>query len=288
MTAAAILGMTACAPKPPAVPSGPGTPFPDFARAYAQATAHCGDIRTMTLSIALSGRAGRTKLRGHIDAGFATPARARLEGLAPFGKPVFVLVADGESGTLVLVRDNRVLRNAPPGAIVEALAGVDLGPAAMRSIVAGCGFGGAAPAEGRLLSDGWAVGSAGDDTVYVRNIGGVWRVAAARRGALTAIYTGGDDRRPASILLRAETAGRVTAELTLGLSEVDVNTSLDPHTFQADVPPDADPMTLDELRRAGPLGGAAPGGAPDSPFPVSDSKLAGPSVQFCRDCLPKD
>lgn len=247
---------TGCAPKPPALPSGAGAPFPEFASAYAQATAQCGAVQTITVSIGLSGTAGRTKLRGHIDAGFATPARARLEGLAPFGKPVFVLVADQDRGTLVLARDNRVLRNAPPGAIVEALAGVDLDPAAMRSIVAGCGFGGAAPAEGRLLSDGWAVGTSGDATIYVRKIGGAWRVAAARRGTLTATYTDGDDGRPASIHIRAESGGSATADLTLQLSEVEVNTSLNPGTFQPDVPADADPMTLDELRRAGPLGGS--------------------------------
>lgn len=268
VTGAAILCVTACAPTPPVLPSGAGTPFPEFASAYAQATARCGDIRTITLSIALSGRAGRTKLRGHIDAGFAIPARARLEGLAPFGKPVFVLVADGDNGTLVLARDNRVLRDAPPGAIVEALAGVDLDPAAMRSIVGGCGFGGAAPAEGRQLSDRWAVGSSADGTIYVRNVGGVWRVAGARRGALTATYIDGGDGRPTSIHLRAESAGRVTADLTLGLSEVDLNTSLDPRTFRVDVPPDADPMTLDELRREGPLGGGGSGRTPNSPFQV--------------------
>ena len=43
--------------------------------------------------MALSGKAADTKLRGRIDAGFAAPSRARLEGVAPFGRPVFVLTA---------------------------------------------------------------------------------------------------------------------------------------------------------------------------------------------------
>ena len=76
----------------------------------------------------LSGKAGSTTLRGRIDAGFAEPAKARLEGIPPFGKPVFILVADEGRGTLVLTRENRVLRDAPPEAIVEALAGIALTP----------------------------------------------------------------------------------------------------------------------------------------------------------------
>ena len=266
---AALLWAAGCSPKAPVLPSGNGAPFPDFAAAYEQATASCRDVRTITLSIALSGRAGATKLRGHIDAGFAAPARARLEGVAPFGKPAFVLVASGDRGTLVLPRDNRVLRDASPGAIVEALAGVDIGPAAMRALVAGCGFGGAPPDAGRTYADGWAAGSSGDETIYVRQVGGVWRVAAARSGTVTAIYTDGSDGRPVSIRLRAESAGRVTADLTLRLSEVDANTSLDPRTFEDAIPPDAVPMTLDELRSAGPLGGGSGGATPNFQLPTS-------------------
>src|SRR6266487_4068637 len=125
--------VTACAPKPPLLPSGSGSPFPDYQAAYRQATSSCRAIKTMTASMAMSGKVGTMKLRGRIDAGFEAPARARLEGLAPFGKPVFTLVADGNRGTLVLPREDRVLRDAPPDQIVEALAGVRLGPDALRT-----------------------------------------------------------------------------------------------------------------------------------------------------------
>jgi hypothetical protein len=250
-----VVCLAGCAPKAPVLPSGNGTPFPGFAAAYEQATAHCRDVRTITLSIGLSGKAGATKLRGRIDAGFAAPASARLEGVAPFGKPVFVLVADGDRGTLVLPRDGRVLKDASPGAIVEALAGVRIDPAAMLDLVAGCGFGGSTPASGgRTFGGGWAAGSSGEDDVYIRQIGGAWRVAGARHGPLTATYIDDGAGRLSSIHVRAESAGRLTADLTLRLTEVDINTSLDPRTFQIDVPPDAAPITLDELKRAGPLG----------------------------------
>src|SRR5438132_9203635 len=80
----------ACAPKPPLLPTGSGAPFPDFAAAFEQATQSCRGVKTITLSMALSGKAGTMKMRGRVDAGFEAPARARLEGIAPFGKPVFI------------------------------------------------------------------------------------------------------------------------------------------------------------------------------------------------------
>jgi len=250
-----MMAATACAPKPPVLPTGPGMPFDGYAAAYQEATASCQDVRTITASMALSGKAGTTKLRGRIDAGFAAPGRLRLEGIPPFGRPVFELVADGARATLVLPRDERVLRDAPPDRIVEALAGVALGPDALRTIVAGCGFGAGAPAEGRTYPNEWAAVSSGETTTYLRRGGSRWQIAAATRGAMTVTYADYAGGRPSTIRLRAESGGRTTADLTLRLSDVDVNTTLDPKTFDVDVPPHAVPITLDELRKAGPLGG---------------------------------
>src|ERR687889_1083286 len=85
------------------LPTGAGTPFPDFASAYSQATSDCRAIKTMSASLSLSGRAGATKLAARIDAGFAEPGRLRLEGYPRVnfgGKPFFVLVATGEETIL--------------------------------------------------------------------------------------------------------------------------------------------------------------------------------------------
>ena len=205
--------------------------------------------------MAMSGKAGSTKLRGRIDAGFAAPARARLEGMPPFGKPVFVLVADGARGTLVLTREDRVLRDAPPDQIVEALAGVALGPDALMAAVTGCGLGAASLADGRTFSNGWVAGSTSNGSVYLRRAGDGWQIAAATRGPLTLTYEPGAGSTPSSLRLRAQPDGRTTADLTLRLSDVAINTTLDQRAFEVDIPPDAAPLTLEELRRAGPLGG---------------------------------
>jgi len=254
------LGMiTACAPKPPTLPSGTPTPFPDFRSAYEAATQRCQGVKTLTVSMSLSGRAGSTKLRGRIDAGFEAPARSRLEGIAPFGKPVFILVADGSRGTLVLPREDRVLADAPPDRIVEALAGVALGADTLRTIVSGCGFGGApAGDEGQKFSNGWVGGRTLESVVFLRPAGAAWTIAAAARAPLTVFYANDSAREPASIRIRTEEKGRAAADLTLRLSDVETNTTLDPRTFdiRPDLPAKPVPMTLDELRRAGPLGGS--------------------------------
>jgi outer membrane lipoprotein-sorting protein len=244
-----------CAPKPPALPTGAGEPFADFRSAYDEATAACRDVRTMTASMAMSGKAGETKLRGRIDAGFEAPQRARLEGRAPFGKPVFILVADAGRGTLVLPREDRVLRDAPPDDIVEALAGVRLDPDALRTAVAGCGLSVAAPSNGRSFSNGWVSIAVDEGTVYLHRNGGRWEVAAASRGPLTVSYADYSGGRPLSVRLRAESQGHATSDLTLRLSDVDINTTMNAKTFEVELPEHPVPLTLDELRRAGPLGG---------------------------------
>ena len=147
---------------PARFPTGAGTPFPEFAGRVS--AGDCGlqrrqDDHRVDGDV---GQGGTTKLRGRIDAGFAAPGRARLEGHPPFGKPVFILVADGGRGTLVLPREDRVLRDAPPDQIVEALAGVPLGPDALRTAISGCGFGAARPAEGRRSPTAGSAASLGD------------------------------------------------------------------------------------------------------------------------------
>ncbi len=245
----------ACAPKAPSFPTGAGTPFPEFASAYDQATAACRDAKSFTASMTLSGKAGRTKLRGRIDAGFAAPAKMRLEGRAPFGRPVFVLTADDERATLVLPRDERVLTGALPEHIVEALAGVPVGADTLRIAVSGCGLSLDAPSAGRTYGDAWAAVTVGNATAYLRRAGNSWTMMGAVRDPLTVIYSDVAGGRPQTVRFRA-THQEGTADLTLRLSQVEINTTLDPRTFEAEIPGGAEPLTLEELRKAGPLGGA--------------------------------
>lgn len=254
-----VLTAAACAPKRPVLPTGPGTALPDFAAAFASASGECGAVHALTAALGLSGRAGGTKLRGRIDAGFAAPADLRLEGVAPFGKPVFVLVSRDDRATLVLPRDGRVLRDAAPAAIIDALAGVPLGPADLRGIVAGCGLTAGRPDAGRAYPDGWAAVDAGATTTYLRQVDGRWRIAGATRGSLTIDYADFSGGRAETVHVRtAPVPGGAAADLTLRISQLQINVPLAPEVFEYAVPSDWAPLTLEELRRAGPLGGGAP------------------------------
>jgi len=251
--AGAGLVLAACAPRPLTLPSGPAAPFPEYQDAYRQASAACRGVRTWSAEVALSGRSGRTKLRGHLLAGFA-PGGLRLEGVAPFGPPAFVMVARDGDATLLLPRDRRVLRHAAPGEVVEALAGVALGPDALRALVAGCVAPGGAPGAGRAYPGGWVAVDFGDGaTALLRRRNGQWQIDAGRLPGLTVEYRDFVGGTPRWLRLRSD-ADRPLVDLTLAASQVDINVPAPDAWFALDVPADAAPLTLAELREAGPLG----------------------------------
>lgn len=255
--AALPLILIACAPKAPLLPSGGGAPFPGFASAYAQAAEGCEAVRTLSAVLSLSGRAGTQKLRGRIDAGLDAPDRIVLEAVAPFGKPFFVLAAGGGDSLLVLPRDGRYLRGAAPAAIVEAITGVSLDPAELRMVLAGCGIPAGSPVAGLSFDGGWASIDTGGTTLWLRQIDGRWRVAAATRGAVAVHYADFASTRPATVRIRVTLPDAAGADLMVRLTDVDVNVPLQADVFKLDVPRDALPMTLEDLRRSGPLGDGA-------------------------------
>ena len=148
-----------------------------------------------------------------------------------------------------LPRDERVLRGSPPAAIVEALAGVALTPAELRAVVAGCGLGVTVPVSGRTFNEDSAAVEAPTGPVYLRRIEGRWRVVAGVRDALTIQYADFVAGRATTVYVRT-----AVADLTMRLSQVDINTPIDPRAFDVEIPASAQPLSLEELRRAGPLG----------------------------------
>ena len=244
----------ACARGVPALPGGAGTSFTDFGPAYEQATSRCRQVRTFAGVLGLSGRAGDQPVRGSVDAGFAEGGRIRLEGKPPalaFGKPIFILAGRGGDATLVLPRDNRVLPGAPTKDIIDALAGIALTADELRAAVTGCGFGIVSPTAARSYPNGWLALEAGETTIWLRNINGAWTPAAAVRGPLEIRYDQVNGPYPGRIRIRtAPTGGAVAADITLKVSDVDVNIELGPEAFTVAVPDGAGPLTLDELRRS--------------------------------------
>lgn len=255
----AILAATGCAAaRTPTLPGGAGGPFAEYAAAYEDAVKECRGARTLVTELGLSGRAGNQKLRGRIQAGFAEPSSIRLEGVAPLVGTVFILVSTDAEATLLLSRDDRIVRGASPEAIVEALAGVALTPAELRSAVAGCGLGVGTPAGGRMFSEDWTSVEVGGELTYLRRVDGRWRVGGATRGPVRIVYADFANGLPSTIHVRSDSpaggSAKPIADITLRVSQLEINTTLDPRAFEVRVPPSALPLSLEELRRAGPLG----------------------------------
>jgi hypothetical protein len=53
--------------------------------------------------------------------------------------------------------------------------------------------------------------------------------------------------------VRVRRAGDTAVDITARVEQLSVNTAIDPRAWSVDVPSDADPMTLDELRSIAPL-----------------------------------
>jgi hypothetical protein len=67
------------------------------------------------------------------------------------------------------------------------------------------------------------------------------------------------------VRLRATNTDAASTDLTLQLSQVDVNVPLEDRVFDVEIPDDAAPITLDELRRSGTLGGTSGGSTAPEP-----------------------
>lgn len=225
-----------------------------------QLSSACAGVRTLTAEIAMSGRAGRQKLRGRVVAGFARPAAMRLEGVAPFGPPAFILVARGADATLLQPRDQRVLRGAKPEDILGALTGVSLGPADLQAILTGCVVPGPQALDARQHANGWAsIELVGGATLFLAPVRGSgsgsasWQIRAATRAGWQIEYPAWSGNFPQTVRLQsAQSAAMV--DLTATLSQIETNKDLEDAAFTVNVPPGAEPITLDELRDSGPLG----------------------------------
>jgi hypothetical protein len=216
-------------------------------------------MQTLVAELRLSGRVGGRRLRGRVLAGLSDPGAVRLEGLAPFGVPVFILVAEPGRAALLLPRESRVLVDAPADEVVHALAGVAMTADELRHVLSACVPASVGPTIGRAYgSDWWGIETSDGGLVYLRRAGDARRIVAVRRGGWLSEYSEWSGRLPGRLRLTSVTPTTEAVDLTVTLSQVRINTTLDPATFVVEIPPDAVPMTLEELKARAPLEDSAP------------------------------
>ncbi len=216
-------------------------------------------MSSITAELSVSGRANGQRLRGRVLAGLAAPASVYLDAAAPFGASLFIYAARDSEATLLLPRDQRVLRHGDPAAVLEAVTGVPLGAEALRRTLTGC-----APesgvSSGRAFGTTWRAVTLSSGDAYLRRqpSGAPWRLVAvvyrdAGGSGWRADYADFEDSLPRTIRLISADEGR-RFDLRLGLSQVDLNPQLAADVFDVRVPESASPISLEELRRAGPTG----------------------------------
>jgi hypothetical protein len=254
-----VLGAIACAgcaPRLMKLPTGSGTPASDGAAVLDEATRACRAVSTITAEIGASGSIGGRRFRARLTAGLAPPASARLEAAAPFGAPLFILAVRGDDATLLMPHDNRVLEHGKPAAVLEALAGLPLDASELRLALVGCPSRADAASAKAVGADWRVIVDAGSD-VYLRRDAkaSAWRlVAIVHRGSGSAgwraEYRDLAQGLPASV--RFAGTAPDSFDVRLALSQVETNVPLGADVFRVQIPADAEPMTIDELRRARP------------------------------------
>ena len=209
----------------------------------------------MEFVLSLRGRSGDTSLRGRVRGAVARPGSLRLEGLASFGAPRFVLAAASEAATLALPRARQVVRGAHPRELLYALAGLPLAPDDLRAVLTGCVVPDPRSTAGRAYGNAWiAVDLAGEATAYLQPVDGVLAVVAGVRGPLTLVYEEHVRGLPRRVRILLEGAGASAGtDLTADLTQVRVNTPLHPEAFVLRVGEDYAPVTLEELTSGTPL-----------------------------------
>ncbi len=252
------LVLSGCAARLPPRPAGTPGPDPTAVEAFTAATASCQGFRSIEGELALSGRAGGERVRGRVRPGLEAGGAVRLEAPAPFGAPFFNRAGRQETATLVLPRERRVLKDTAVSAVLERITGLALGADDLRLIVSGCLVDKAAPAEGRQWPGGWqAVTIAPERVAYMRTVQGRPVLVAADYGRWRVDYSQHAGGFPRVVRVRSASGASAdpatVIDITARVEQLEVNTQINPRAWSVEIPSDADPMTLDELRSIAPL-----------------------------------
>ena len=259
-TRAASLGtallLAGCAARGFVVPSGGGTVEPSLAQAFQASVASCGDLRSLTADIKLSGRVDGRRVRGTLQVGLTRDGGVRIEAVAPFGAPIFTIAGRADAGTLWLPRSQEVV-HAAPAEILEALTGVALPASGLFEIVTAC----PAPDDAVMKAERFAKPDLA--RVSLRTGTEVWwrpdvsplRPLGGRRAGAVVEYRAFAGERPQILRLGATpgASGASRADLTLTLKQVEPNVALGDDAFTLSVPAGAKGLTVGELRQAGVL-----------------------------------
>lgn len=236
------------------VPRGPGAPAPEAAAAWSTVTTTCRATTSYRSEFALTGRIGDRRIRGLASARLFTALSANgnigLEASVS-GQLLFRLGGAADQATLLLRDQNRVA-TARPSEILDALIGVSIEPARLLAIVSGCVT--VTESIDRAVRFGDVLEIATSDaTVYLASAAAGWQARAGRFGNVAVDYFAFERGLPRELRIATIGTAGPAVTLDLGVKAVQTNVTLDPAVFRVTVPDGATPISIDELRRVGPL-----------------------------------
>lgn len=252
-SAVALLVAAACAPKVNlALPAGAGTPLTDLAAAERTASTACATHPALTADLRLSGRIDGERVRGTLQVGVTGDAM-RLEGLAPFGAPVFVLAAQAGRATLLLPRESAVAHGDSAADLLEAVVGVALTPADLLAVVSGCGLAERTVRGGATFGEAWTrIDLEGDRRLWIHRLaeGGPAAIVAAEDDRWRVEYTRRDAGWPMAIRLLQRAAGPVRTDAVFAVDAPEAMDALPAGALDVEIPKDAREVTLADLRKS--------------------------------------
>ena len=232
-------------------PAGAGAPFPEAAAAWTDAARACRSASTYAATIHVHGHAGPDRLNATMI-GLVTGAdEISLTVPVIFGAPAFVLGGTATTATLWLPHDHRVVV-ARADEIVEALTGLRLTPRALLAIFTGCVGQSQTMVESARYDRLGAITS-DDARVFVERDAGGWHITRGVTAGLIVEYRDIQAEWPRSLRVTTPPDRTPAVDLTMTLEQIEVNVTHPPRDFVVSYARDAVPMTLEDLRAAGPL-----------------------------------
>lgn len=224
----------------------------------------CRDQVTATAEVGVSGRAAGHRVRGTLQIGLSRPDGVRIEAVAPFGAPIFVLASTGDDTTvLVLPREQAYVKGTSVAQVLDALIQVPLTPDDLASALLACPRPPADASSSRAFPGGEvAAVDASGVTVFARpapeaRVTGMWFGPSPTRALPVALaFPPGGTAVSRTIDVAVGTPSAPSAQLRLKVTGIERGVALGADAFAVAIPAGARAIGLDELRRLSPFAAA--------------------------------
>ena len=247
--------MTACAASIDQIRVPSGTPVfvSEHEAIWDDLSRPCRSVRSVDLVVMFRGYTGqRSFRRTRARAAVKRPGFLRLEGMAPFGAPAFILIATPDDATLLLPRERQVVRDASASDLLYFLSGLSLEPDDVHALLTGCVIQDGVSLSARAYGDDWvAIDLSGGATVYFRRSDVTPVISIGTLGDLVVEYSEHVRGLPRKLRIQTVDASSPT-DLTIELSQVNVNIEINPEAFEASVPATFSSVAFDDFQLQSP------------------------------------